>query len=908
MSSLEELLGNARQLRAKIVQQDSELTVRRNLQQIQSQVRERAANVQGLDGPAEPDAQTFRFLAKQGIDAKALDPMAIDLIPGGPGGGGGGAADDVFGSEDLESFLQREEQRILVDAVERNKQMTIAEFSRSYWGKLEADWQAQKPMVVEALRFHSAPQPTGGGAVVVAAAAAETSLHAQGRSRVRGARALAYSHAIRDLWDKRVARQTDFNLMRRMAEAAQTSAGSAAVKLHSCWELLEAMVRELQKLRPSGTDPAVEAPYQQRDGPQGLPLRCALLRGALSHLGAQMFADMDRRIKAAPQEASLGGQLGTEHYAAAYVRLLKTPAEQERDKWSAVFWCVRCGDMAAAARAARQLAGGGPGGADALLRLLQKMASMQAGEPAAAAPTLAAAVRAAQDEYWQQKQALEGSAHRMEQLMLYSVLAAPEPRAKMGDLMPSGERPSIEDWLWHKLSMVLVQLEGGVDVVAPTSPSHPLVELQRLLGEQYGEAYFNKGGNSPLLFFSVLLHSQQFERAVGFLAREERGRPNAALADMGEEALHFALALLHEGLLACAAHGEGAADGAPLDGYGRLLLPSLLKQHVMAWGGEDRVSALRYVWMLRGDEAVRQHLALDVLQHCGGDGAVLSQSLPFLELQPPSKRKLMVELAERLHASGLPLQAMTLLYQVGTAQAAGGLVANADDDERACREALSRLCEMLLEAISKQLIEAHAAAGTARVADAAARLRTDARRFLQQWEASDLDEGGLLTKGGLLRIMLEVGELLGAVDSWQQQRRDEQGEAALALALEKISDERLPLAYVLPAEPVQVDQKQAVFRQLGASAGDRALQRTFPALLEASMSSVHAKYTSLKLPRAAAAGGGNVAETMMQLRRRGEALVAMAGVSSWAAAEVLGQLQMPAAINQRLVSWLAEMA
>ena len=782
--------------------------------------------------------------------------------------------------------------------------MTIAEFSRSYWGKLEADWQAQKPMVVEALRFHSAPaQPTG--AMVAASAAPETSLHAQGRSRVRSARALAYSHAISDLWDKRVARQTDFNLMKRMAEAAQTSAGSAAVKLHSCWELLEAMVRELQKLRPSGTDPAIEAPYQQRDGPQGLPLRCALLRGALSHLGAQMFKDMDRRIKAKPQEASRGGQPGTEYDAAAYVRLLKTPTEQERDKWSVVFWCVRCGDMVAAARAARQLAGGGPGGADALLRLLQKMANMQAGEPAAAAPTLAAAVRAAQDEYWQQKQALEGSAHRMEQLMLYSVLAAPEPRAKMGDLMPSGDRPSIEDWLWHKLSMVLVQLEGGgVDAVAPTSPSHPLVELQRLLGEQYGEAYFNKGGNSPLLFFSVLLHSQQFEKAVGFLAREERGRPNAALADMGEEALHFALSLLHEGLLSCAVGGEGAADGTPLDAYGRLLLPSLLKQHVMAWGGEDRVSALRYVWMLRGDEAVRQELALDVLQHCGGDGAVLSQSLPFLELQPPSKRKLMVALAERLHASGLPLQAMTLLYQVGTAQAAGGLVANAEDDKRACREAFSRLCEMLLEAISKQLVEAHAAAGTARVADAAARLRADAHRFLQQWQASDPQ--GYEEMGGLLRIMLEVGELLGAVDAWQQQRRDEQGEAALALALEKIS--AMPLAYVLPAEPVQVDEKQAVFRQLGASAGGRALQRTFPALLEASMSSVHAKYTSLKLPRAAAAGGGNVAETMMQLRRRGEALVAMAGVSSWAAAEVLGQLQMPAAINQRLVSWLAEMA
>ena len=68
---------------------------------------------------------------------------------------------------------------------------------------------------------------------------------------------------------------------------------------------------------------------------------------------------------------------------------------------------------------------------------------------------------------------------------------------------------------------------------------------------------------------------------------------------------------------------------------------------------------------------------------------------------------------------------------------------------------------------------------------------------------------------------------------------------------------------------------------------------------------VHAKYASLRLPRAA--GGGNAAE-LMQLRRRGEAMVAMAGVSAWTAAEVLGQLQIPTAISQRLTSLLAEMA
>ena len=283
-----------------------------------------------------------------------------------------------------------------------------------------------------------------------------------------------------------------------------------------------------------------------------------------------------------------------------------------------------------------------------------------------------------------------------------------------------------------------------------------------------------------------------------------------------------------------------------------------------------------------------------MLQHCGGDGAVLAQPLPFLDLQPPSKRHLTLRLAERLQGVGLSTQAMRLLYQVGTAPPSGGLVARGEDDLRASRDAFARLAELLLEGIATPLVAAHASAGTMRVADAAAPLRADAHRFLQQWQVSDA-EGCALLGGGPLQVLLQIGELLETVDAWQQQRRDERGEAALTQALQLL--ERMPL---LPAEPVHVDQKQAAFRQLPP-----ALQCVFPSLLEAAMCAVHAKYLSLRLPRAA--GGGNAAE-LMQLRRRGEAIVAMTGVAAWTAAEALGQLQMPTAISQRLTSWLAEMA
>ena len=110
---MDDLLKRARGLEAQI-QADRKLpSFRRNIQQIHSQARELSANADMDDLPGL-DAQTFRFLAQQGVEA-ALDPMSLDLAagPGGPDDDG-----THVGTEDLESFLEREEQRIMVDAVD----------------------------------------------------------------------------------------------------------------------------------------------------------------------------------------------------------------------------------------------------------------------------------------------------------------------------------------------------------------------------------------------------------------------------------------------------------------------------------------------------------------------------------------------------------------------------------------------------------------------------------------------------------------------------------------------------------------------------------------------------------------------------------------------------------------------
>eukprot|EP00964_Phaeocystis_antarctica_P115656 scaffold79635_cov39-Phaeocystis_antarctica.AAC.1 len=158
-----------------------------------------------------------------------------------------------------------------------------------------------------------------------------------------------------------------------------------------------------------------------RDGPVALKLRCALLRGALRHLGEQQLGELRKALDGARHEARRSSLPGTEHDAAAYVRLLarsraSTPAEAREVRmslsegaddplWPVLYWCVRCGDLGAAARVLEAVArqGGATTGAAALLQLIKQLASMKGGGGGGGVP-LADAMRAAQEEYWQQKQ------------------------------------------------------------------------------------------------------------------------------------------------------------------------------------------------------------------------------------------------------------------------------------------------------------------------------------------------------------------------------------------------------------------------------------------------------------------------------------------------------------------------
>ena len=371
-----------------------------------------------------------------------------------------------------------------------------------------------------------------------------------------------------------------------VAEADQKGTGSAvfdapsAEKLAVCWQLVGYMAQAAQAIvRPPPHHLANIAPYVNKEG----RLRIALLGGAMRHLGDQQAKKLREHVGNGLEEAQRGGKRGLEYDAAARVRLDGCDGAFELVQltdaapvplWQVVYWCLRCDDLAAAVNVMEKAKMQQP--PRSWERLLELARILLHWRNTGETREIALAVQRAQEEYW-----MHCGAMGEHQRTIYSVLAAPEPTAELHgrDGLLSSRHVTIEDWLWHRLSITLSQMqvatsladnEGG-GLVASVSDALQL--LQTTIYETYGEDYFNRNKQNPLLFVSVMLHSQQFERALAFLYTMPRFQ---------EEAIHFGLALQHEGLLATVATPETGADGMLLhsDSSPRLCFSAMLSRYV----------------------------------------------------------------------------------------------------------------------------------------------------------------------------------------------------------------------------------------------------------------------------------------------------------------------------------------
>ena len=296
--------------------------------------------------------------------------------------------------------------------------------------------------------------------------------------------------------------------------------------------------------------------------------------------------------------------------------------------WPLAYLCARSDDAAAAARVLALRRGGQP--VPKLAALLNLQAQIKTGAAQGArSGALAAAVAEAAAEAGMLDSGMEE-----EMRMVYAVYCAPDPRASLGaparpparpiararppararprpspppplthpPPLPSPRRSrpdAVTRLLHHNRGLDVVQAldrphvaparwprRGGRDGGDARHARHPatpgglggaaprdaLEELQQQVHEQ------DRSGRDPIDVFTMLLLTQQFERATAQLFHAEASKGG----EYAEEALHFALVLHHEALLSTAAADAQPRphDGLLLDTDDRFLLAALLRYHL----------------------------------------------------------------------------------------------------------------------------------------------------------------------------------------------------------------------------------------------------------------------------------------------------------------------------------------
>ncbi|PAA62021.1 hypothetical protein BOX15_Mlig024319g2 [Macrostomum lignano] len=529
--TLEQLLEEAEGLVTQL-QGDADLP---QLSRTLPQLRSLGSRLAAARPPPSQDSElaAAQFLASHGVSAPQL-PRQLDALSALSG------YDNLEATAptDVPAFLRNERQNALLTAVEHSRARTARDWDARSRRLQRADWEAEKAALLSCLAGASAfdlPDslaPTrdrltsagGGGAALsdsILASAPGSAIAGGSGGGGSGVLLTAVEQTYAGALESHTQAALDRgdpgpDLCAAMRHAVAGKLGDPA--LVDFWALID-RVGSARRGAHGSLREARAAPAFQR----------AAARLALEHLEASYAAFVRQAVAKEPARARLGGVPGNRALIRAFAGLPRPPAGlledgqvDGRPVWAVIYFHMRCGflnDALTVAKDAAAVLGDFPAALEEYVANDRQLA-------AETEARLASQLRRAVDPY---------------RRLLICLMA----RCDVADCH-ADVATSVEDFLWLRLSQIA--WDGRSDRLS-------LGALQRQLAEEYGEAHFS-AWQQPLLFFSVLFLTQQWELALAFLSRSEPLRCHA---------VHAALAM-HDRRLLLLAESPDAPLTSRLDG------------------------------------------------------------------------------------------------------------------------------------------------------------------------------------------------------------------------------------------------------------------------------------------------------------------------------------------------------
>ncbi|KAH8864347.1 Nuclear pore complex protein Nup93 [Schistosoma japonicum] len=362
-------------------------------------------------------------------------------------------------------------------------------------------------------------------------------------------------------------------------------------------ELWSLMKRISYRMRSDhGSELSYDRPLEVR---ASLSVQNTLSMCSLEHLESEFLEFMKITVANQPRLARLGGHPGTRSLVRAYLSL-RLPSENitnvsafndfyqlseqngwEFDDglvdgvpvWPMLFYCLRTGDTQVTLEVARDALNNLGSFVPMLEDYVKHNRRLRTHNQARIRQTCKQVAKSTRDPY---------------KRLMYSILGQCDLNENYSDIVSN-----IDDFLWIKISQVVAQepTESVVSSKNSVEDTLTLGQLQTLLYETYGEVHFD-AWSQPLVFFKILCLTQQYEAAIGFLARFEQLRCHA---------VHIALVLkdLHLLLLPNWLHSPLVIRNEyDPTGFRRLNLARLIMLYTRKFEATDPEKALMYYYML----------------------------------------------------------------------------------------------------------------------------------------------------------------------------------------------------------------------------------------------------------------------------------------------------------------------
>lgn len=458
---------------------------------------------------------------------------------------------------DIQSFLRNERENALLAVIEQTRKNTFEETERRHWECMENEWEREKQKILNSLRGLGQDtvdfQPESESFL-----ADPVSMH--GRSNLDNVE-MAYARQVYVYNEHIVAGSIRPSLVDMFLEVAKKIDDKQVIEL---WRMVKCMVEvpliSASSIKETRLDYRTQAAFVDK---------------AREHL-EQTYSDyINETINSNLQQAHRGGIPGTYNNVRSFLNVrppnipnLEDGLVDGHPTWAMVYYCLRCGDLAAAQQVVNKCG-----------HTLGEFKNFM-------------------HEYVSSEDHMLGSTSEQKIQLHYRriVKNGPDPFKRavycvIGRCDPDENHSEIadkiDDYLWLKLCQIQTDNDAQYN-----QDSFTLKKLQSLLYEEFGETYFN-GYQQPFLYFQVLLLTAQFEAAIEFMSRIDR---------LLCHAVHVALVLYESKMLLLPPSNQAqllTIDDSDEGCVRRLNFTRLITTYTRKFEATDAREALQYFYFLR---------------------------------------------------------------------------------------------------------------------------------------------------------------------------------------------------------------------------------------------------------------------------------------------------------------------